>query len=986
MNSDTRTRLQRTLQQQPAEQIAAWLRRADLQMQFARSFAAVHPEAEAGGWSGLIAQAQGVLEGLGADAGVDGLSAAVQQAEQIMAPIGVAARKYRIHCVGHGHIDMNWMWSWPETVASTYDTFASVLNLMEQYPDLTYSQSQASVYALVEKYYPEMFAQIQRRVKEGRWEVSAVHWVEGEKNLASGESLCRHLLYTRRYFQEKFGLTPEETPLDWEPDTFGHAVTVPGILAQGGVKYYYSCRTGGGFEHPRIGEARPPLFYWQAPNGARVLVNRETTWYNSYVNIGDNIALPMVNFVKETGLHHWLNVYGIGNHGGGPTRREIDYYHTLQEWPIYPEIVFSTALTYFKAIEEESAASGEERIPTLAHELNFEFTGCYTSQSLIKRANRFGENYLEEAETLAALSAQALGTPYPTEQLREAWLNVLFNQFHDILPGSGVRETREHAQALFQEVGAITGAIKRNAGQALAAQIDTVGLLPAGWDGEAEQALVHAEKANTAFVAGTGIGAMQSGYSQANSGGKRFLPYVVYNPCAWPRSERIQVALYDTDFNPGRIVALDETGKAHPTMFLGKGGDWGHEKLNIAFDAVDIPALGYRTFLFCEGDAAPVENPVSIAANEWFETPYFRFQVDRYQSGLLQLIDKRTGAKLIDGTSGPLAGWEYLTERPRGMTSWALGKEMDHVMLRSVGFGIVGAARNEGTSAPIGGPVLGYRVDHVLEVPGTNSTVRVSMMIHALEPRLDFTAEVDWREIGDQKRGIPGLVIRFPLALRNVTSLYEAPFGSVERKLFTGEEVPTLRYAHLTGTASTVNGGEAFAGVTLLQDCKYGHAIDGSELRLRIVRSSFDPDHAPEVARMSMCYALILHDTPTDPARLARAGAGWNHPFLLIPANLQSGSAPASKSFARVQTPNVVLTALKQAEDGNGLVLRLAELNGQETEAVVEIDPSITQGLTTATCLDLIERPVEGTVTWADGNLKVTVPALDFTTVRLSAN
>jgi alpha-mannosidase len=984
VNPETRTRLDRDLQQRPAAEIAAWLRRADLQMQFARAFTDTQPAQETIGWADLIAQAQALLDGVGADAGVAGLAAAVQAAEQAMAPIGQAARRYRIHCVGHGHIDMNWMWSWPETVASTYDTFASVLNLMEQYPDLTYSQSQASVYALVEKYYPAMFAEIQRHVKAGRWEVSAVHWVEGEKNLASGESLCRHLLYTRSYFRDKFGLTPEEMPLDWEPDTFGHAVTVPGILTQGGVKYYYSCRTGGGFEHPRIGEPRPPLFYWQAPNGARVLVNRETTWYNSYVNIGDNIALPMVAFVKETGLHHWLNVYGIGNHGGGPTRTEIDYYHTMQEWPIYPEITFSTAIAYFKAIEAEAEAAADGHIPVLAHELNFEFPGCYTSQSAIKRGNRFGENYLEEAETLAALAAQILGQPYPTAQLREAWLNVLFNQFHDILPGSGVRETREHAAALFQEVGAITGAIKRNAGQALAAQIDTVSLLPANWDGEAEQALVQTGRANTAFVAGTGIGAGLTGYSQANSGGKRFLPYVVYNPCAWPRSERVQVALYDTDFAPGRIVARDETGKAHPTLFLGKGSDWGHEKLNVAFDAVDVPALGYRTYLLCEGSAAPPANPVAIAPGEWFETPYFRFRVDRYQSGLLELIDKRTGAILIDGGAGPLGAWEYLTERPRGMTSWVIGKEMDNLTLRSSSFSVVGAARNQGTSVPNGGPTLGYRIDSVLEVPGTQSTVRVSLMIHALEPRLDFTADLDWREIGDPKRGIPGLVIRFPLALRNPTSLYEAPFGSVERHLFAGEEVPTLRYAHITGTAPTAEGGEVFAGVTLLQDSKYGHALNGSELRLRIVRSSFDPDHAPEVARSTMRYALLLHDTPATPADLARLGAGWNHPFLLIPANLQTGIAPARQSFARVVTPNVVLTALKQAEEGSGLVLRLVEMNGQDTEAVVELDPSVTQGLTAAVCLDLMERPVEGSVEWQDGTLKVSVPALDFVTVRLS--
>jgi len=982
--STTTTRILRALRDQPGEETARWLRRAELQLQFARAFAAALPKTETAGWEAKIGRAEALLENFDPAGGLERLIATVRAAEAEMEAIGKVARQYRIHCVGHGHIDMNWMWSWPETVATTHDTFASVLSLMEQYPELTYSQSQASVYALVEKYYPAMFEQIQRRVKEGRWEITAVHWVEGDKNLASGESICRHLLYTRDYFQQKFGLAPEETPIDWEPDTFGHAATIPAFLAQAAVKYYYSCRTGGGFEHARIGEERPRLFYWQAPDGSRVLVNRESTWYNSYVNIGDNIALPLVDFVRETGLHDWLNVYGLGNHGGGPTRTEIDYYLALREWPIYPQIVFSTATRYFQAVERELAAR-DASLPVLAHELNFEFTGCYTSQSAIKRGNRLGENYLEEAETLAALTARLAGQPYPKEPLRDAWINVLFNQFHDILPGSGVRETREHAQALFQEVGAITGSIKRTAGQALAARIDTRSLLPETPEGRAERDLAAQGAANTPFVAGAGIGAGQTGYSQASGGGRRFLPFVVYNPCAWPRSERVTVALYDTDFDPGRIVARDENGAAHPTLFLGRGNDWGHEKLTVAFDAQDVPALGYRTYLLCEGEAQPPAATVEVAPNEWFETPALRFRLDRYRSGLLELIDKRTGACLVDG-NGPLGAWQYVVERPRGMTAWALGGEIDQpLLLRSSGFHVVGAARNQGTNVPGGGGVMGYRVVSNLEVPGTQSTVRLSLMIHALEPRLDFTAEIDWREIGDSERGIPGLVIRFPLALAELTSRYEIPFGSVERRLFNGEEVPALRYAHVAGTARTEAGAAAYAGVTLVQDSKYGHSICGNALRLRIVRSSFDPDHAPEVAQSTVRYSLYLHDAPADPASLTRLGAAWNHPLLLIPANIQSGSAPARDSFAHVQTPNVVLTALKQAEDGNGLVLRLVELNGQDTEAVVELAPALANGLTKATRLDLLERPADGSATWGNNTLRVPIKAYSFATVRLGA-
>ncbi len=1011
MHPNTKPRILRALRDRPGETVARWLRRAEVQIAFARAFAAALPADRTGGWVERIERAQALLDDFNPNQGLFGLSAAVQNAEREMEPIGQDAKTYRIHCVGHGHIDMNWMWSWPETVAVTHDTFASVLSLMEQYPELTFSQSQASVYALVERYYPEMFEKIRERVREGRWEVAAVHWVEGDKNLASGESLCRHLLYTRRYFEEKFGLSPEDLPLDWEPDTFGHARSIPTFLAQGAVKYYYSCRPGGGFDHAMVGEARPRLFWWQAPDGARVLVNREATWYNSYVNIGENIALPLVDFVKETGLHDWLNVYGVGNHGGGPTRTEIEYYREMQEWPIYPQVLFSTAIAYFKAIEAELAPpapiigggggqSGDLTIPVLDHELNFEFTGCYTSQSLIKQANRFGENYLEEAETLAALAARLHGLPYPTAQLREAWINVLFNQFHDILPGSGVRQTREHAMGLFQEVGAITGSIKRTATGALARRIDTLSLLPDTPEAAEERALLQSGAANTPFVAGAGIGAGSSGYSVANGGGRRFLPFVVYNPCAWTRSEPVTVVLYDTDLDPARIVARDETGAQHPTFFLGRGSDWGHNKLTVMFLAQDIPGLGYRTYIFCEGVPDAPTPTVEASPGEWFETPYLKFHYDRYQCGLTRIQDKRSNRWLFDNSyfspETPLGAWEYVVERPRGMTSWALGEELDEpLILRSSSFQVLGAARNQGTNVASGGSIA-YRIEQTLEVPGTQSTVRVTTLIHSLEPRVDVTAEIDWREIGDAKRGIPGLCVNFPSGVDVMAGEHrgldlircETPFGSVTREVGNSEDVPALRYIHRGGLGTTLEDGRPFPfGFTLLQDCKYGHnrSGDGLGLRLRMIRSSFDPDHAPEVNKHTVRYSMYFHEGEADPATLTRLGAAWNHPLLVIPANLQTGDAPAQRSFARVETPGVVLSALKQAEDGSGLVLRLVELNGADTEAVVTLDPALAAGLTNAVLLDLMERPIEGEAHFENNTLRVPVRANSFVTVRIAS-
>ena len=981
-----------------------WDRRISMELEFAEAFRLALPPDITEGWGELIAQARARLSQLGEGCSLSDLEAAALSAEDDLAPIGRLARTYRIHCVGHGHIDMNWMWSWPETVATTHDTFASVLQLMRQFPDFTYSQSQTAIYALAERYFPAMFEEIRERVREGRWEVTAAHWVEGDKNLASGESLCRHLLHSRHYFLDKFGLAPESLPVDWEPDTFGHAATIPTVLARAGVKYYYTCRTGGGFDSVLVGERRPPLYWWQGPDGSQVLVNNEFTWYNTYVAEAENIALPLVRIAGETGLHHWLNVYGVGNHGGGPTRQGIAYYLELQEWPIFPEVVFSTAKRYFESVDAELEALPDGTIPVISHELNFEFAGCYTSQSLIKQANRLGENYAVEAETLALLGSRVNGRPYPADLLYTAWNNVLFNQFHDILPGSGVRETRSHAEALFQEVGAIAGSIKRNVTKSFCDRIDTLSLLPRTPAGERERGRVLSGDVEPSFTAGPGSDAGLTGFSHSSGGGGQFRPITVFNPCAWDRSEMVAVSLYDTGFDPSRIVALDDRGGEHPALIVRQKDWWGHERIELMFWAADVPALGYRTWLLCEGQPkAPAqinehyfdfhranlarpnvpEALVCVAPGDRFETPSLSFRLDRFRSGLLDVVDKRTGARITAGSQA-LGAWAYVVERPRGMTAWRLGDELDApIDLKSISVKILGSRMHGGNEARDGGPVFALQITSLLAVPGTSSTVRLTTLVHGLEPRIDFRAEIDWREIGSDDRGIPGLVVRFPLALEDVSPTYEIPFGSIRRDLRGGEEVPALRWAHVSGTAQS-EAGTAAAGMTLMQDCKYGHSMHGSEMRLRIVRSSFDPDPTPEIARTTVQYSVFLHDDAAGSAGLTRLGAAFNHPLLAAPANLHGGDLPPSAGFGRVETPNVVMTALKEAAGGRGIVLRLVEMNGVDTDSEVTLDPSLARGLTQAVYTDVMERELPGSAPAWDGHvLRAHIPAHGFVTVRL---
>lgn len=948
--------VRRTIAGATAQEVDRLLRRLTCQLDFAAGLKDLHPEVD-------VPIADLKQRAAAFDGDLEGLRALVAETERALAPMVDVAKTYTVHCVGHGHIDMNWMWSYPETVATTHDTFASVLQIMDEYPEVTYSQSQTAVYAMMERYHPALFERIRQRVKEGRWEVAAVHWVEGDKNIASGESIVRHLLESRAYCQEKFGLAPEDIQLDWEPDTFGHANTIPSILTRAGVKYYYSCRTGGGHGHDRIGDERPPLFWWEGPDGSRILVNRETTWYNSYVNIGENFAIPAVAFAKATGLRDWMNVFGIGNHGGGPTRKEIDYFLETREWPVWPNVVFGRAQDWYRRIEAEIHGRKLD-IPVIAHELNFEFTGCYTSESAIKKANRLGESACVEAETLAAITGVSTAT------LSDAWRNVLFNQFHDILPGSGVQETRDHALGIAQQTMAATGAIKREALLKLAGDLDTLSLLP-----DTPAARTEREKiTNPLFEGGVGLLAGETGFSTPKGGGRFFRPVMLFNPCAWERTEMVELTLYDWEGDTNRIVARDADGRHHPTLLLehtqANQEWWMHGRTRLLFEAT-VPALGYATYVFMEG--TPDEGPrLSVEGETTFRGEAFEIALDRFQPGVRMVS---VGDTPIATGLEPIGVWEFVREQSRGMTAWAIGKEEFVGYLPASTYALRGVSWNQGTAAAQGSAPM-VAATHELVVPETKSKVKLHTVVSASQPRVDFLAEIDWREIGTHQDGIPGLRVDFETYLDG-PARYETPFGSVERELEDGEEVPTLRYAYRESTEA-----DQFAAMTLVQDSKYGHAVDGSTLAMRVVRSSFDPDHAPEVRKSTLRYALFFHTEPQPPSATTRLGAAFNHPLLIVPAPLQSGASPVRKSYAEVLTPNVVLHALKPGVDG-GIVIRVAEMDGVAGEVTVRLDPSLHAGADRAEVTDLLERPTGELARLEGDRLTFQVPAHGIVTVRL---
>ena len=944
-----------------------WVDRLRGQIQFARSLAAAFPEEQAGWERAILEALEAYQEALDDGAGT---GPAVLKAEEILKPLGERAKEFTIHCVGHAHIDMNWLWGWPETIATVNDTLTTVDRLMQEFPEFTFSQSQASVYWIAKQYLPELYARIRRRVKEGRWEVTASQWVEGDKNLASGEILCRHLLYTKRFFKEEFGLPFDAVRIDWEPDTFGHMHTLPGLLRRGGVQRYYFHRAAEG----------PELFWWQGKDGSRVLAfDDRRRGYNGAFN--EQLPGRLIDFYKETGCRDYLFVYGVGDHGGGPTRRDLVRALKMDRWPIFPKVKLSTTDAFFSAAERQA-----RRLPVVDGEMNFVFEGCYTAQSNVKRANRGSEHALVEAEWAALLGRGLVRMPYPAEALRDGWRDAMFLQFHDILPGSGIHATYEHAQGLYQEILGKTTMIKTRALRQIAARVDTAAL-GGGVEGTAEPGA----GVDAGIGGGPGDIGRDGAVSRRGPGAVGCDPVVVFNPLAWPRSERVSLRLWDREYADDEIVVRDESGDEMPAQVVERGNYWGHSFIGVTFPAREVGGMGYRTFSVRRAVSQPKAVGCSGDRRGTIENEFFRVEVEQASGAIVHLIDKRTGIDFVpDGER--LGLLEYLLEAPHPMTAWIIGQIVRRVPL-------VTGATLDGTHH---GPHLAsVKAQHRFNDSRFTMTISVATGV----PRVDFQLDANWLERGSPEIGVPMLRVHFPLAVEKGVARFECANGHVERttdprKLtsFTRQllghyfdrqqpvdhhpgDVPAQKWMDLTGSHPAC---QEPVGATLTNDSKYGHFANGNDIGLTLLRSSYDPDPLPELGQHTIRFALVPHVGEWSVSRSTRAGYEFNQPLNVVPTTVQEGELPLKKNFGEVLTPNVMLGGFKKAEEGSAVVVRLYEMEGRDTTARVKFDPALIPATAKAVETDVLERPVKSdTARFVRGVLSVRVPAFGTVSVKL---
>jgi len=832
-----------------------------------------------------------------------GFDASLRQAQSELQSLNPWLKQFTVRAVGNSHIDMAWLWPWTETVEVVRNTFQSVLDLMREYPDLKFTMSSARTYEWMQEKYPDMFEQIKQRVKEGRWEVIGGMWVEPDLNMPDGESLVRQILVGKRYFQKNFGA---DIKIGWNPDSFGYNWQLPQIYKKSGIDYFVTSKLLWATDYTKFPYR---LFWWEAPDGSRLLTYFPHEYANEFdpQQITQDLSLyaPLIYGTKVADSPQMLYLYGIGDHGGGPTRIMLDQANRLRERDtVFPKIEFSTAKEFFADLTQELP---NLKVPIWKDELYFEYhRGVYTSQADTKQRIRRDEELMLDAEKYASL-ASLFGLPYAQDQFELAWKNLLFDHFHDVMPGSGIAVNYLDAKRNLEDVARSAKEIT---------------------DGALDEILAHVN------TQGDGV------------------PVVVFNSLSWPRTEVIEAEVQLP--HPARQVeVVDARGQRVEHQLLAMDSATNRARLLIL---ADTPAMGYRTY-FVRSAAKTgasldmhnrsLEHVVTTSGNtsvDNMENGSVRVTVDPQTGCITSLFDLRTQTETLapsqTDTGGPRTSacgnlLQAFYDKPKRWDAWNIDSDFEkqHWDLDKA----------DEVKLVERGPLRAViRVKKHFQ----NSTFVQDIRMYAGVPRVDVKMQVDWHE----KHIL--LKVAFPLSAHSDQATFEIPYGSIERPTTRNTaaeqakfEVPAQRWADLSDTKH---------GFSLLNDSKYGYDVKGNVLRLSLLRSPEWPDPHADEGHHEFTYSLYPHGGNWRDAQTVRRGYELNYKLIAMRAQKHEGTLPGEHSFVRVEPDNVVLTAIKKSEDDDSLVLRFYEWAGREADVTLQLPA----GAQSASETDLMERSI----------------------------
>ncbi len=831
-----------------------------------------------------------------------------------------------MHLTGNSHIDAAWLWPRTETVDVVKRTFSTALQLMHEYPGYTYTQSAAAYNDWLADKYPEIDNEIKKRVEEGRWEVVGGMWVEPDLNLPDGESTVRSILIGKRWYQQHYGV---DVRIGWNPDSFGYNWQLPQIYKKSGIDYFVTQK----MSWNDTNQLPLKLFWWESPDGSKVLTYFPHGYGSgnlSPVRLSADLAQARV---YAPGMTEMLDLYGVGDHGGGPTRDVLDEgEHWMQPDKIAPKMEFGTALPYFSVVEKQIAPEsttwnyrtiaegyqypstpppGEVSIPTWDDELYLEFhRGVFTTQASMKRNLREAPEWTLHAENYASL-AWLDGDSYPAQELTDAWKKIAFNDFHDLAAGSGIAVIYRDSQKDFDQVRWETNEISAKALKTLAAHVDTS--TPAG------------------------------------------VPVLVFNPLAWQRSGNFEVDV-QMPAEIENVSVLDVHGAVLPSEVLSK--DTKTHLFHLLVQARDLPPMGYEVLRVVPGKRV-FASDLHVTGTT-LENATLRIAVDPKSGCITSVYDKRVGFEaLAPGACGNEL--QAFKDTPARYDAWNIDPgTLDRPPARLTQADAVEVVEN--------GPMR-----NVIRVTRhwQNSKFVQRIILYAGSDQAEVVNDIDWHETHVL------LKAAFPLSASSPFATYEIPFGTIERPTTRNNtwekarfEVPALRWADL---------GDGQHGMSLINDCKFGYDAAGNVLRLTLLRSPTSPDPDADRGHQHFSYAIYPHAGDWKQAMTVRHGYEFNVKPAAMQVEAHSGDMPAGFSFVSLSADNVVLAAMKKAEDSDALIFHMYEWSGKDAE----VNLKVPRGATGAIETNLMEQPQGKPLTIENDRVSVTIRPYEILALRV---
>lgn len=812
----------------------------------------------------------------------------VRRARAFLAPTLAAVNGSttpEMYCVGHAHIDVAWLWPLAQTIRKAAATFSTATELMKQYPDYRFVQSQPVLYAYMKEHYPGLYEEIKRAVKASQWVVDGGMWVECDTNLPCGESLVRQFLYGKRFMREEFGV---DSKVAWLPDVFGYSGAFPQIMKGCGVKYFSTHKI---FWNYHGGTTFPyDTFVWEGIDGTTVLAHLHRD-YNAQTGPSHLIERWNKALRKdETDL--FLYPFGWGDGGGGPTRDHLEFLRRLGNFEGVPKTRQTSLEEFFR--ELESRGLPEARY---VGELYFEaHRGVYTSQAKTKWGNRKSEFALRDAELWSTAACIANGLEYPFEALERAWKQVLLNQFHDIIPGSSIGRVYEEANAGYERV--------------------------------IEQASRLSAASRATFL---------------NASEKAF---TVWNSLPWTRSvwAELPVDAGKVTDASGNVLPAQEIATRKGKALLVRVPDvpsCGARSIYASSPLGASPACGSET------SASPACCPETSASPACAQSPCCASQPTCAPSscgpsagGASARLDGNTGQYILENESlrlcvnscgeitslfdkdacrelvmdgHALNRLELYQDQPVDFEAWDIDISYRE---KPIELGRCGKAQLV-TCGPL---EVRLRIERKIH----NSSLVQDIVMRSGERRVDFETEVDWDEVHKL------LKVAFPVDVRSTDVRYEVQFGHLKRSRNHNTDFEKARF-EVSGH-KWMDVSEPEYGFAILNDCKYGWDVLDGIPKLTLLRAPVAPDPHADVGHHVFTYAIYPHNEAFG-AGVIRQGYELNSPASVDRGELRQGDC---QPLVTVSEPNVVVETVKRSENGKSVIVRAYEATGQRTACALD--------------------------------------------------